>query len=60
MGQEYVRHQMYPVRLCPSIREHAANIAQEEGVSLNYFISLAITEKLSRLEHRIENGDQQS
>jgi hypothetical protein len=41
----------FPLRLCPSIRQQATEIASQEGISLNHFISLAVAEKLSRLEH---------
>ena len=41
----------FPLRLCPSIRQQATEIAHQEGISLNHFISLAVAEKLSRLEH---------
>ncbi|AFL90107.1 HicB family protein [Terriglobus roseus DSM 18391] len=41
----------FPLRLCPSIRQQATEIANQEGISLNHFISLAVAEKLSRLEH---------
>lgn len=41
----------YPLRLCPSIRTHAELLAKQDGISLNHFISLAVAEKLSRLEH---------
>ena len=41
----------YPLRLCPSIRTKAEALAKQEGISLNHFISLALAEKLSRMEH---------
>lgn len=45
------RHQSFPLRLSPSIRQQASEFAKNEGISLNHFISLAVAEKLSRLEH---------
>lgn len=45
------RHQSFPLRLSPSIRQQASEFAKKEGISLNHFISLAVAEKLSRLEH---------
>ena len=48
---EQKRALSFPLRLCPSIREQATDIAHQEGISLNHFISLAVAEKLSRLEH---------
>ncbi len=47
---ELERHQVFPVRLCTSIRQHAARIAEDNGISLNYFIVTAIHEKLSALK----------
>lgn len=41
----------YPLRLCPSIRAQAEALAKQDGISLNHFISLAVAEKLSRMEH---------
>ncbi len=41
----------FPLRLCPSTRQQATKLAQHDGISLNHFISLAVAEKISRLEH---------
>ena len=40
----------FPLRLPYSPRQQAIEIAQREGLSLNQFISLAVAEKLTRLE----------
>ena len=40
----------FPLRLSPSLRDHAKALAREDGVSLNHFINLALAEKVSRLE----------
>ena len=40
----------FPLRLPYSTRQQAIEIAQREGLSLNQFISLAVAEKLTRLE----------
>jgi predicted HicB family RNase H-like nuclease len=40
----------FPLRLPRSIREQAVESAQNEGQSLNQFITLAVTEKIVRLE----------
>lgn len=50
MSQEYKRHQSFPLRLSPSIRQQANDLAHAEGISLNHFISLAVAEKLVRME----------
>jgi hypothetical protein len=47
---EYARRQMFPLRLAPSIREAAGQLAQRDGISLNHFISLAVAEKIARME----------
>jgi predicted HicB family RNase H-like nuclease len=44
------RRVSFPLRLAKSLREHARYLASEDGVSLNHFISLAIAEKISRVE----------
>ena len=41
----------FPLRLCPSTRQQATRLAQHDGISLNHFISLAVAEKISRMEH---------
>jgi hypothetical protein len=50
MSQEYKRHQSFPLRLCPSIRQVANDLAHIDGISLNQFISLAVAEKIIRME----------
>jgi len=41
----------FPLRLMPSVRRHAERFSQQEGVSLNQFINVAVAEKLAHLEH---------
>ena len=43
-------HRSFPLRLSPSQRYMAIAVAKTEGVSLNHFISIAIAERLSRLD----------
>ena len=50
MSFEYKRLQSFPLRLSPTMRQRANDLAHNEGISLNHFISLAIAEKISRLE----------
>lgn len=50
MGLEYKRHQSFPLRLSPSMRQKANDLAHNEGISLNHFISLAVAEKVTRME----------
>jgi hypothetical protein len=41
----------YPLRLSTSMREQVTELARLDGISMNHFISLALAEKISRLEH---------
>ena len=41
----------FPLRLMPSVRRVAENFSHKEGVSLNYFINIAVAEKLAHLQH---------
>ena len=51
MSKEISRPISFPLRLPFSTRRQAIEIAQREGLSLNQFISLAVAEKITRLEH---------
>lgn len=57
MSDEYKRQQSFPLRLSPSMRRQADNLAEHEGISLNHFISLAVAEKISRMEESLNAGD---
>jgi predicted HicB family RNase H-like nuclease len=41
---------LFPLRLPRSLRAAAQLMAERDGISLNYFISLAIAEKVERVE----------
>lgn len=41
----------FPLRLAKSLREMAGTLARRDGVSLNHFISLAVAEKIRRIEY---------
>ncbi|WP_446744208.1 hypothetical protein [Silvibacterium acidisoli] len=43
----------FPLRLSSTMRQQANDLAQSEGLSLNHFISLAVAEKISRMEHSV-------
>lgn len=65
MMKENGRPISFPLRLPLSMRRQAIEIAQREGLSLNQFISLAVAEKITRLEHthwleRIDSAMHQS
>jgi hypothetical protein len=51
VNRENGRPISFPLRLPFSTRRQAIEIAQREGLSLNQFISLAVAEKITRLEH---------
>jgi hypothetical protein len=53
MDQTLRRKQSFLLRLPTTLREHAAEIAHNEGTSLNHFISLAVAEKISRMEQEL-------
>ena len=42
----------FPLRLPKSLKETAKELAFKEGISLNHFISVAVAEKVSRIEHQ--------
>ena len=44
------RRTQFPLRLAKSLRESAKALADREGISLNHFISLAVAEKIGRIE----------
>jgi HicB family len=44
------RRMTFPLRLAVSLKDSAHALAQQDGISLNHFISLAVAEKISRLE----------
>jgi hypothetical protein len=50
MTKENGRPGSFPLRLPISTRRQANDLAQREGLSLNQFISLAVAEKITRLE----------
>lgn len=52
MAMQAERNYTYPVKLPPSIRQRATDMARLDGTSLNYFISTAIAEKMSRMQGR--------
>lgn len=50
------RKNSFLLRLPLSLREQAASLARTEQISLNHFISLAVAEKLSRMERQTERS----
>lgn len=58
MQDEYFRRQTFPLRLPPTMRHQANELAHREGISLNYFVSLAVAEKISRMEQDVWSNEQ--
>ena len=50
MKKESRRLSSFPLRLPPTMKRQAHELADHEGLSLNHFISLAIAEKIIRME----------
>jgi hypothetical protein len=46
----------FPLRLPASLKDIAQDLAEEDGISLNHFITLAVAEKISRLESDLSSG----
>ena len=49
------RYQSFPLRISPSLRQQASDFATSEGISLNHFISMAVAEKISRMDAQGES-----
>lgn len=47
------RRQSFSLRLSPEERNLASDHARREGISLNHFISMAVAEKISRIEQDV-------
>ena len=50
MSPEKKTTNSFPLRLTPTMRRQIEHLAKREGVSLNQFISLAVAEKVMRME----------
>jgi hypothetical protein len=50
MSEHQKQRTSFPLRLAASLRQRAQLLARSDGVSLNHFISLAVAEKISRME----------
>jgi hypothetical protein len=44
----------YPLKMPKSVKEAAARLAREDGVSLNQFIAVAVAEKVGAIETAAE------
>ena len=52
MVLEQKRKQSFLLRLPTSVREQATQLAHDDGTSLNHFISLAVADRISRMERK--------
>ena len=53
MSPDQTRHSArVPLRLAKSLKEAASVMALQQGISLNHFITLALTEKIGRIGHQ--------
>jgi hypothetical protein len=48
MSKNGTRAKTFPLRLAVSLRDRASLLAEQDGISLNHFINLAVAEKISR------------
>lgn len=55
MGLEYRGKSAFPLRLPKSTIHRIKALADAEGISVNQFISLAVTEKIVRVEDQSTN-----
>ena len=60
MAIESKLHQSYPLRLSPSLRNQVDEVAAREGISVNHFISMAIVEKLTRMEEALNRRNDET
>ena len=53
MDQVQKRKQSFLLRLPVSLRDQATCLANSDGTSLNHFISLAVAEKIARMDRGV-------
>ncbi|WP_419865779.1 toxin-antitoxin system HicB family antitoxin [Terriglobus roseus] len=46
-----LRHENIPVRIALSLRQQAEDLARQQGISLNHFVTQALEEKMWRMQH---------
>jgi hypothetical protein len=57
MKKRNTRPATFPLRLPITVRLQAGDLAQREGLPLNHFISLAVAEKIVRMENSSRTSD---
>ncbi|MEZ2347757.1 toxin-antitoxin system HicB family antitoxin [Terriglobus sp. RCC_193] len=48
---ESPRHENIPVRIALSLRQQAEELAHQQGISLNHFVTQALEEKIVRMQN---------
>jgi hypothetical protein len=51
------RNKSFPLRLPRTTRQQIDKLAEDEGISINNFISLAVAERIIRLEQYFQTSD---
>jgi len=47
----------FPLRMPRSMRQQVEKLAEDGGISINKFVSMALTEKISRLEQYFQTSE---
>jgi len=48
---DLLRHENIPVRIALSLRQQAEELARQQGISLNHFVTQALEEKMRRMQN---------
>jgi hypothetical protein len=51
------RNKSFPLRLPRTMRQQVEKLAEDEGISINQFISLALAERITRLEQFFQSSE---
>jgi predicted HicB family RNase H-like nuclease len=57
MKTETKKSNSFPLRLPRTMRQEVDKLADSDGISVNHFISLALAEKISRLERYFQTSE---
>jgi hypothetical protein len=57
MKAETKKKNSFPLRLPRSMRQQVGELADDHSISINQFISLALAEKISRLERYFQTSE---
>jgi predicted HicB family RNase H-like nuclease len=59
MNVDTKKNNSFPLRLPRTMRKQVDKLADCDGISVNHFISLALAEKISRLERYFQTSESQ-